>query len=141
MVSETNNLVATPSKTVSHLPIKKGKHAPQTFTGRFDKTNEFFEELEGICHERGVTDQKEMCKAVTRYCSRKVVEVIEGLQQYRSGSYEKLKTEIKFIFDCEREEVRYTTADLCQGLSTLDTIRRFLVLALRTLYPKSTPVG
>lgn len=114
MVSDLSNQAATPSKTVSHLPIKKGKHAPQTFTGRFDKINEFFEELEGICTERGVTDKAEMCKAVTRFCSRKVVEVIEGLEQYRSKNYDSLKKELKFIFDCEWEDVRYTTADLYQ---------------------------
>jgi hypothetical protein len=68
-----------PSKTVSHLPIKKGKHAPETFNGRFDKIAVFFDELEGICNERNVTDPREMCKGVTRYCSQKVVEVIEGL--------------------------------------------------------------
>ena len=133
MVSDLSNQAATPSKTVSHLPIKKGKHAPQTFKGHFDKINEFFDELEGICHEREVTDQKEMCKAVTRYCTRKVVEVIEGLQQYRAGNYEGLKKEMKFIFDCEREEVRYTTADLYQlvrkwknhKISDLPTFKRY----------------
>jgi hypothetical protein len=128
MVSEpTADQAATPSKTVSHLPIKKGKHAPQTFKGRFDKINEFFDELEGICNERGVTNPKELCKAVTRYCSRNVVEVIEGLEQYRAGNYEGLKTEIKFIFDSEREEVRYTTADLYQ------LIRKWKIRAIKDL--------
>ena len=92
MVSDLSNQVVTPSKTVSHLPIKKGKHALQTFKGRFNKINEFFDELEGICHEREVTDQKEMCKAVTRYCTRKVVEVIEGLHTGGEGTWKPVIT-------------------------------------------------
>ena len=110
----TGNLSSTPSssKTVNHLPIKKGKHAPETFTGRFDKIAEFFDELEGICLERNVTEPKEKCKAIARYSARKVIEVIEGLKEYRDGDYDQLKKEMKFIYDSEREETRFTTADL-----------------------------
>ena len=112
MIATSINNPPTSSKTVSHLPIKKGKRAPQTFTGHFNKVAEFFDEVEGICNERGVTDPKEMCKGVAHYCSRKIVEVIEGTQEYWDGDYEGLKREMKFMFDDQRKEVRHTTLHL-----------------------------
>ena len=105
---------ASASKTVNHLPIKNGKHAPKTFTGRFDRISEFFDELEGICNECDVTNPKEMCKGIVRYCNRKVVEVIQGLKAYHDKEYNELKKEMNFIYDKEREEVRYSTMDLYQ---------------------------
>jgi len=53
-----------------------------------------------------------MCKGVARYCSRKIVEVIEGTQEYWDGDYEGLKREMKFMFDDQQKEVRHTTLHL-----------------------------
>lgn len=100
------------SKSVTNLPLKGNKSAPKTFTGKYDRVEDFFYEVETACDDKGVTSDKDKCKAIVRYCSDKVVKVIRGLKEYKANDYDALKKELIFIYDGDRTEVQYNISDV-----------------------------
>ena len=107
--TSTNN---PPTKSVLDLPLRGTKNAPKTFKGKFNRVKEFFYEVETTCGKSGITEKKDKCKAVVRYCSYEVVDVIEGLASYKTKDFDELKKEMIFIYDGDRTEVRYGVKDI-----------------------------
>ena len=115
MTNQTTTTTSNPNsntKTINDLPLRGAKNAPKTFKGNYEKVYEFFYEIEAACTSLKITDSIDKCAAVVRYSSRKVVEVIEGLPEYKRKDYDALKKKIIFTFDGARTEVKFRVADI-----------------------------
>jgi len=112
MTNQTTTTTSNPNsntKTINNLPLRGAKNAPKTFKGNYEKVYE----IEAACTSLKITNSIDKCAAVVRYSSRKVVEVIEGLPEYKLKDYDALKKKIIFTFDGARTEVKFRVADIC----------------------------
>ena len=94
------------------MPAPRTKFAPKKFTGHYTEIEDFLETYERLCVRYNVTSGRDRCHTIRQYCSRNVVQVIEGLQGFNSNNWAMLKEEMKNLYDAERNEKRYTSKDL-----------------------------
>ena len=81
--------------SILDLPVLGGKGSPKKFRGDHSKVATFLDHYDQICTQYNLILDRDRCRAMLRYCSRKVRETIEGLDSYRNPNYVQIK------LDCE----------------------------------------
>lgn len=108
----TSMAQGTPEGTITSLPVRKGKGAPDTFKGDFRDIEIFLDNFEALCTEKNVIKDEYKCKGLVRYCSREVRETLEGLKSYSDKDYSTFKSDIIYYYDKDRERQRYRMKDI-----------------------------
>ena len=85
--------------TITSLPVRKGKGAPDTFKGDYRDIEHFLDHFEALCEERNVKKGEYKCKGLMRYCSRDVRETMEGLKSYTELDYTDFKRDFIYHYD------------------------------------------
>ena len=98
--------------TITSLPVRKGKGAPETFKGDYRDIEVFLDHFEALCAEKNIKKDEYKCKGLIRYCSREVRETLEGLQSFTSKNYTLFREDIIYHYDKDRERQRYRMKDL-----------------------------
>jgi len=98
--------------SILDMPILGTKQAPKKFKGDYRHVEDFINHYERLLQRCNVTDEKEKCHNLRQYCSSVVKETIEGMQDYITPDWTKLKAMILKFYDAERNEQRYTERDL-----------------------------
>ena len=98
--------------TALNLPLLGGKQAPSKFSGDYDEVERFLENYEQLLAYHQITTDQDKCRAITRYVSRKVREVIEALDSYRTPNWATLKSDLEKLYDADRYKTRYKKKDL-----------------------------
>ena len=96
-----------PEGTITSLPGKEGKGAPDTFGGDYEDIEEFLDHFEVLCDEKNVIKDEYKCKGLVRYCRRGVKETLKSLKAYTDMNYAELKKEFIEYYDQERTKQRY----------------------------------
>ena len=96
-----------PEGTITSLPGKEGKGAPETFEGDYEDIEEFLDHFEVLCDEKNVIKDEYKCKGLVRYCRRGVKETLKSLKAYTDMNYAELKKEFIEYYDQERTKQRY----------------------------------
>ncbi|PCH39003.1 hypothetical protein WOLCODRAFT_86390, partial [Wolfiporia cocos MD-104 SS10] len=100
------------SLAVANLPRAGSKDAPKTFKGKYSEVEDFLEYYESLCQQKGVTDDEDKIKAVTRYVSRQVKELLRTLASYRTPNWRAFKDDLLRYYDADRSTKQYTQDDL-----------------------------
>lgn len=128
-----------PEGTITSLPVKKGKGAPDTFKGDFRDIGSFIDHFETLCKEKNVVGDKYKCRGLVRYCSREVRETLEGLKSYLDKDYPSFKRDFIYHYDKDRETQRYKLKDLHalvrkwreKKIGNLETFKKYHLKYLR----------
>ena len=110
--SHTSSSTNMTSLSVLDMPFPMAKNAPKKFKGHYADIQPFIDHYEQLCTKYNVILDINKCKTITRYCSRKVIQVIEGLTSYTKPDWSKLKKDILRLYDAGLNEKRYTRANL-----------------------------
>lgn len=94
------------------MPLENSKGAPKKFTGDFHEVETFLETYEHLSKRYNVTDGKEKCRTIRRYCSKDVVWTIEGMSTYHQNDWEGLREGLLTLYDASRNDLRYSLMDL-----------------------------
>jgi len=84
-----------PEGTITSLPVKKGKGAPDTFKGDFRDIEPCLDHFNTLCEERKVKKDEYKCRGFVKYCSREVREMLEGLKSYSDKDRERQRYKLK----------------------------------------------
>jgi hypothetical protein len=98
--------------TILDLPTRRTKSAPDTFRGDYTKVQDFIDHYERLLHRCNVTSDREKCKSITQYCSKKVAQTIEGMPDYIKPDWDQLKDSILEFYDAERNNLRFNKGQL-----------------------------
>ena len=128
-----------PEGTITSLPVKGGKGAPDTFKGNYRDVETFLDHFEALCAERNVIKDEHKCKGFLRYCSTTVRETLEGLKAYTSKNYAEFRKEFIYHYDKDREKQRYKLKDLYalvkkwkeRKIKNLETFKKYHLAYLR----------
>ena len=102
----------TTDGSITSLPVKGGKGAPDKFKGDYRDVETFLDHFEALCDEKRVKRDEYKCKGLVRYCSRRVHETLEGLPSYSKKDYAQFRTDFVNLYDSDREKQRYRHKDL-----------------------------
>src|SRR5579871_5371091 len=102
----------TTTLSVLDLPTRGTKAAPPTFKGDYTRVQAFVDHYERLLHRCNVTDDGEKCKSVLQYCSNRVRQTIEGMPDYITPDWARLKDNILQFYDAERNDLRFSKRDL-----------------------------
>ena len=94
------------------MPSPGTKLAPEKFQGDFRKVQEFVQHFEKLCVQYSVTDSREICEAVLRYCSRRERETIRALAPFQSRDWPELRSAILTLYDADLDVRRFKVRDL-----------------------------
>jgi len=122
-----------PEGTITSLPVRKSKSAPDTFKGDYRDIGIFWDHFEVLCDEKNVLRDEHKCNGLVRYCSRGVRETLEGLKAFTDKDYNELKREFIDLYDKDREKKRYRLKDLQalvkkwkkKKITNLETFKRY----------------
>ena len=128
-----------PEGTITSLPTRNGKGAPDIFKGDYRDVEQFLDHFEALCDEKNVVKGEHKCKGLVRYCSREVRETLEGLQAFTDKHYDDFKKEFIYHYDKDREKQRYKLKDLYslarkwreRKIENLETFKRYHLKYLR----------
>lgn len=101
-----------PPNSVLTMPIPGTKLAPEKFRGDFHKVQDFLQHYERLCVQHKVTDQKEICETILRYCSRRERQTIRALPPYHARSWPELRQAIMTLYDADLDTRRFRVRDL-----------------------------
>jgi len=123
---------ATATLSVLDMPLPGTRQAPRRFNGDYRYVNDFIEHYERLLHRYNVTTPEDQCKSIRQYCSSKVRETIEGMNDYATPNWTQLKATILKFYDAERNEQRYTERDLISFIrisrdETIASVNKFRV--------------
>jgi len=105
----TTPSVLTRSK--EDLPHPNSKKAPKTFTGRHTEVDSFLTEFVEMTNLYNVPTLGRF-DVITRYVSRSVAEVMEGLPEYHAKNWIDFVTQMKDLYNHVKVEKRYSAHDL-----------------------------
>jgi hypothetical protein len=119
--------------SILDLPVLGSKGSPKRFRGDHAKVATFLDHYDQLCTQYNLTSERDRCRAMLRYCNRKVRETIEGLASYRNPDYIQLKSDMLQIYDDEKLRKRFKKKDLDHFLKysrkkkirTLSDFRRY----------------
>ena len=94
------------------MPIPGTKLAPEKFRGDFHKVQEFLQHFERLCLQHNVTEPREVCEAILRYCSRREQQTIRALAPFQSHKWSKLRAAIMQLYDADLDTRRFRVKDL-----------------------------
>jgi hypothetical protein len=100
------------TKNVHDMPPLGTKYAPEKFKGRYNKVVSFLDHYERLLGQNNVTIEAEKCKTILMYCSRKVRDLIEGLDAFTSPDWTALKESLLDCYDADRDSLRWKEKDL-----------------------------
>ncbi|KAL5476573.1 hypothetical protein ACEPAI_3253 [Sanghuangporus weigelae] len=100
------------ARSALDMPFANTKYAPKTFMGHFSEVQDFLDHYEQLCNRNNVITDADKCRIITRYCARKVVQVIEGLDHFIIPNWSELKAVILRLYDANLNDKRYTKTDL-----------------------------
>ena len=120
-------------QSILDLPVLGGKGSPKKFQGDHTRIATFLDHHDQLCTQYNLIADSDKCKAMLRYCSRKVRETIEGLNSYQNPDYRRLREDLLELYDDELLKKRFKKRDLEQFLRssrkrkirTLGDFRRF----------------
>ncbi|KAH8111639.1 hypothetical protein DFH11DRAFT_1792138, partial [Phellopilus nigrolimitatus] len=118
MVQPNVNQIVQSSLSVLDMPTPNSPHAPKKFKGHYSEIEKFLDHYERLCLKNHVSQESDRCKTILQYCSRKVAEVIEGLECYQTPNWNKLKEQLLQLYDAELNKRRYTKSDLKKFVRT-----------------------
>ena len=98
--------------SILDLPVLGGKGSPKKFRGDHAKVATFLDHYDQLCTQFNLVSEQDQCKAMLRYCGRKVRETIEGLSSYRNPDYVQLKMDMLQIYDNKKLRKRFKRRDL-----------------------------
>ena len=101
----------TPTSYIN-LPAAGCKQAPKRFKGCHRDLEDFLEHFEHICAQYKVTDPKQKCLGLLRYCSSEVKDTIENLDAYVKKDFAGLVKALKWLYDGDQKRAEYHTGDL-----------------------------
>jgi len=101
-----------PEGTITSLPGKGAKGAPDTFDGDYRDIDTFLDHFETLCAEKNVIKGEYKCKGLVRYCSRTIREALTGLKSYTDQDYDEFRKDFIYYFDKDREKQRFRLQDL-----------------------------
>ena len=127
------------SGTITSLPVKGGKGAPDTFKGDYRDVEPFLDHFEALCAERNVTKDEVKCLGFVRYCSSTVRETLQGLKAFTDKNYSEFRDEFVYHYDRDREKQRYKLKDLYalvkkwkeRKIRNLETFKKYHLAYLR----------
>ena len=96
-----------PEGTITSLPTKEGKGAPDEFTGSSREIETFLDHFEALCAEKNVQKGEYKCRGLVRYCDAKTRETLQSLKAYTDMNYDELKKEIIEYYDQDLQKQRY----------------------------------
>jgi hypothetical protein len=122
-----------PEGTITSLPVRKGKGAPDIFKGDFRDIEPFLDHLEALIAEKNIVKDEYKCRGLVRYCSREVRETLEGLKSFTDKDYNAFKRDFIYHYDKDRERQRYKIKDLHalvkkwsgKKISNLETFKKY----------------
>ena len=96
-----------PAVSYIDLPAKGDKKAPPTFKGSHRDWERFIEHYIHICAKIKLTDDREKCLGLLQYCSVRVADYIENLEEYVSKDFDALIKKLAWQYDSERKKGEY----------------------------------
>lgn len=128
-----------PEGTITSLPTRSGKGAPDIFKGDYRDVEQFLDHFEALCDEKNVVKEEYKCKGLVRYCSRDVRETLEGLEAFTNKNYTDFRKAFIYHYDKDRERQRYRLKDLYalaqkwrkRKVENLETFKRYHLRYLR----------
>lgn len=109
--ASTINTMAT-TQSILTLPAPGGKGAPKKFSGSHTEIATLLDHYDQLIQQYNITTGADQCKALLRYCNRKVRETIEGLRSYTDGDYASLRKDLLEIYDDELLRERHNRKSL-----------------------------
>ncbi|KAF8547329.1 hypothetical protein OG21DRAFT_1490321 [Imleria badia] len=94
------------------LPSRHSRDAPEKFKGHYYKVTDFIQQYKQVLADCQITDDQEKCEGITNYCSTKVCQLIESLDEYRANNWSALKKQILKLYDADREQAQYQKQDI-----------------------------
>ena len=81
--------------------------APKTFKGNYRELDRFLEHYEYVCVQNKVIDPKHKCLGLIRFCSNRVADLIEGLDEFVAKDWNALAKKLRWVYDGEKKKARY----------------------------------
>ena len=121
---------APPVLSILDMPLPGTKKAPKKFKGDYRYIRDFLDHYERLLNQCHITNNDEKCAAIRQYCSSAVKETIEGLADYQTPDWTRLKTALLKLYDSERNDQRYSERDLMSFLrisrdTTITSMKQF----------------
>ena len=123
----------TASASYTELPLPGSKQAPPKFKGHHRDLERFIEHYKHICVKWNVTDDKQKCLGILRYCSHKVIDIIENLNPYINKDFTGLIQDLQWLYDMDRKKAEYHTGYIeeftrawrSQEISSLEVFKQY----------------
>src|SRR5215475_9554712 len=106
-----SNVAPVPSRTLMDFPPPGSRRAPKTFSGKYFEIESFLQEFDSLAMYYSLTNDEKF-RQITRYVTRSVRDIIEGLSAYRDKKWNDFKDALMMLFEHERTQDRYTIRDL-----------------------------
>lgn len=103
---------SAPLRTSLDMPIRGSKDAPRTFKGKHTEVQPFLDHFELLLNKCRVTDDKEKCACLLKYCSIEVQNVIQTMECFHQHKWSRLRKELLKHYDAERALQKYKPADV-----------------------------
>ena len=94
------------------LPVPGHKLAPEKFKGHYRDLDHFITHYDHVCAHYNVTEDRQKCRGIIRYCSHEVADIIEKLDSYKRNDYDTMITKIRWHFDEGRKKTEFDLKDL-----------------------------
>ena len=104
--STTSGTTPSPLYYVN-LPAPGHKLAPKTFKGNYREIDRFLELYGYVCVQNKVMDPKHRCLGLIRFCSNRVADLIEGLDEFIAKDWNALAKKLRWVYDGEKKKARY----------------------------------
>jgi len=98
------------------FPPPRSRHAPKTFSGRYDEVDSFLKEFENLAKTYGLSNDDRF-DYVLRYVKRSVREIIEGLQEFADKDWTVFADTLRSLFDHAKLDKRFKEKDLTNFIS------------------------
>ncbi|KAJ7871272.1 hypothetical protein B0H13DRAFT_2236370 [Mycena leptocephala] len=94
------------------MPALRTRGAPKKFKGSPHDVVKFLAHLDKLFAQNNVTADIDKVECMAEYCSRKVVNILEGMQNYTTPKWPQLVTDMETMFDADKDLQRHRPHDL-----------------------------
>ncbi|KAJ7079230.1 hypothetical protein B0H15DRAFT_788110, partial [Mycena belliarum] len=111
-MSNTNLPPTSRPRSRLDMPAPHTRGAPKKFKGSPHDVVKFITHLDKLFVSNNVIDDVEKIECMAEYCSRKVVNILEGMEHYTTPNWTLLVTEMETMFDADKDLQRHTPHEL-----------------------------
>ncbi|KAJ6461524.1 hypothetical protein C8R47DRAFT_1080632 [Mycena vitilis] len=94
------------------MPALRTRGAPKKFKGSPHEVAKFLAHLEKLFAQNNVNDGVDKIESMRDYCSRSVIQILDGMTHYITPNWPLLVTDMNTMFDADKDERRHRPQDL-----------------------------